>query len=126
MSHTSERMGIASGDHVLLLEAPRGYLGTLWPVPNDVTVTGDPTNAPFDIVQVFISDPDGIESVIDRAVEAARTSRQLWVMLSHPGTDPLQNGEFAAGIETLRRKGWTETISLSLNGHWYGIAFTPE
>lgn len=125
MSDISERLGISPGDHILLLNAPGGYLEALVPVPEDVTVTRDPNHAPFDIVQVFVRNSDTVGSRIAEAVEAASASRCLWVTLSHPVSETVTTRDFTNDPANLWRNGWTESVALSLTDYWHGIAFTP-
>ena len=77
MCYISDRLGVQPGDSILLQNAPRGYPGTLWPVPDDVTVTGDVSQGPFDIVQAFLRDPVTAEATLNEALDIASTSRVL-------------------------------------------------
>lgn len=126
MSYISERLGIGSGDHVLLLHAPSGYLGTLCPVPDDVTVTGDPEHEPFDVVQVFIQDHDTVESVLNEAVDVATTSNRLWVTVptSETGVDP--DVSVGAVKTSLTHRGWSHSLSFTIDVEWLALQFTLE
>lgn len=125
MSYVSDRLGINAGDRVLLLNAPRGYLGTLWPVPEDVTVSGDSSHHPFDVLQAFIETSSDLRRLLDEGVPAAGKSRTLWVSL--PTSDSGREREVTATEITteLHHSGWEREEAFTLNHDWRAYRFTP-
>jgi hypothetical protein len=117
---------VQPGDSLLLQNAPRGYLGTLWPVPDDVTVTGDVSQGPFDIVQTFIRDPVGAEATLNDALDVANTCRVFWVTIQQdsngaPAGVPVQQIK-----RTLEAAGWEERASFKIDIHWLAMRFDAE
>ena len=126
MTYISDRLGIRAGDSLLLQNAPRGYLGTLWPVPEDVEVTGDVSQGPFDIVQTFLRDPDTAEETLDEALRVASTSRVLWVTVSQDSAGTPTGVPIQRLTRTIEARGWTERSPFPVDSHWVALRFDPE
>lgn len=126
MSYITDRMGLRAGDRLLLVDAPRGYLGSLAPVPEDVAVTGDLDDGAFDLVQVFVDSEAALESHLSTVDGLAGRCRRLWVAIPTAEADGGATVDRATVATTLGDRGWDADGRFRLDPEWEAVGFVRD
>jgi len=75
----ASKMGIKSGQRIIILHAPEGYEATLSASLDGVEVTHDLKHSPFDIIQYFALSRSAYERDFPLLRDALTTAGMLWV-----------------------------------------------
>lgn len=126
MSYITDRLGLRAGDRLLLVDAPRGYLGSLAPVPEDVAVSGDPRDGTFDIVQLFLDGEAALESHLSTVDALASGCRRLWVSVPTEDAEGGATVDGTAVAAVLRDRGWEQDGRFRLDPEWEAVGFVRE
>lgn len=73
-----EKLLIKPGNGLLVLNAPKGYLEKLGPLPEKVTLLQEPIS-PVDVIQVFARDQKELEEFLKKVKPLLTDKNILWV-----------------------------------------------
>lgn len=73
-----DKLGIKAGHRVLTVDAPRGYVRTLGPLPDGTTRSASGAG-PFDIIQVFVARASSLRGAIRDARRVMKRDGMVWV-----------------------------------------------
>lgn len=78
LSPLAKKLRLAPGHHVVVLNAPPGYLAHLAPAPADL-FTAIKASTTYDVVQLFVNNADELRSLGPPAIAAVKPDGLLWV-----------------------------------------------
>lgn len=123
-SSLARKMKLKPGQHAAVINAPRGYLTELRPLPTKVEIS-DSLKGQFDWVQVFVENKAELEKLIPRAIHALKPKSLLWISFPK-GTSKIQT-------DLTRDKGWNALQKadlkwvnlISVNETWSAFCLRP-
>ena len=123
-STLSHKLLIEAGQRVLVLNAPPGYLQTLEPLPNGA-VASNQVDGPADVVQLFSSSREEVESNADNALKCLKPGGKLWMSYPKPGDGPISDLTRDHGWSTLHSAGLIAVTHTTLDAKWNLVRFAP-
>src|SRR5512141_253792 len=89
-SALAKKLQIKPGAHVLVLDAPDGYLDELAPLPDGARLV-ERAHGHFDVVQAFVRTKDDLDRRAPIVVGSAKPGAVIWLcwpkQSAHVGTD---------------------------------------
>lgn len=121
----AEKLGIQTGDTVLLLHAPTGYANSLQPLPDDCTICESPEQH-CDIVQVFIRDTAMFDDTVPSAITSTSQDGRLWI--TYPKKSSGVDSDLSRDVLADRMKslGWRGARQIAIDDVWSAIWFRPK
>jgi hypothetical protein len=121
----SEKLRMAEGSSVLVLNGPDEYQRIIGSIPKDVRITRTP-EAEVDFVHLFAFNKAELDEYIDLALKAIKYDGLLWV--SYPkGSSNIETDINRDRIwEVLKAKEIRPVTQISINDTWSAIRFRPE
>ncbi len=117
-----KKLGIKTGQTVLILNAPRNYRETLGPLPRAVKEVSELRND-LDSIQIFTDNAPQLDAEFPRLKEALAKSGMLWVCrpkrASKVDTDLDQGVVMDIGL----RNGLVDVKVASIDDTWSGLKF---
>lgn len=125
----AKKLLIKSGQRVLVLNGPEGYLAALAPLPEGVELETKATetakDGTFDVVLAFAADAAALDRDWLRATRAMRPGGVLWVAWPKQSakrpTDLNRDSLWAR----LHAAGWDGVTSVSVSETWSALRFRP-
>ena len=115
---------IKEGFTVRMIDAPRGYLELLRPLPTHVTVLNKPVR-PADVIQVFVANRRELQAQLPRLARALKPGGLLWVTYLK-GTSPLKTDinrdSINAYAGTIGLKG---VAMIAIDADWSALRLRP-
>ena len=121
----AEKLGIAAGDRVLLLDPPESYDETLGPVPEDADLAESPDGT-FDIVQLFVRDRAAFEDGIQSSMDATNPDGRLWVTYPKRSSDVDSDLSRDVLADLMDHRGWRGARQIAVDETWSAIWFRPN
>ncbi len=122
-SPLAKKLQIKLGNHVLVLDAPAGFLDELAPLPDGVS-TAHAAKGHFDVVHLFSKDKAAFEKRVEIAARSMKPGGILWVAwpkASKLETDLNRDILFAAA----QQHGLRAVASVSIDETWSALRFKP-
>jgi CheY-like chemotaxis protein len=117
----AQKLGIAAGSTVGLMDAPRDYATVLGEMPEGVEFAEDP-EAPQNVTLWFIRDSEAMMGAI-RRMRAWASKTKLWLLWPKGATNRFREGPIREmGIEN----GLVDYKICSVNEQWSGILFARK
>src|SRR5688572_28051663 len=104
-SSLAKKMKIKAGTHATLINAPKGYLDELKPLPADVKLV-QKFDIPSDWIQLFAQNTAELGKFFPKTLKIMKPNTLLWVCFPK-GTSEIQT-------DLTRDKGWDEIIAAAL------------
>jgi len=73
-----KKLGIKDGFRVAIIGAPRGFLNTLNPLPNNLSINGR-TRQPLDIALLFVAKESELKKNFSRLAAKLQANGMIWV-----------------------------------------------
>ena len=123
-SPLTKKLGIKTGQTMLVMNAPEGYLDSLTDLPKGVALATNADGA-FDFVQVFVNSKAEVDHFTPTALGSLQPGGLLW--LSYPK----KSSKIATDIS--RDIGWDSLIKakmrpvsvISIDDTWSALRFRP-
>ena len=129
MSSTlAQRLGVASGDRLLVLHAPERYLRLL-EAPADIHIDlGVIEGASYDDVHLFALDRGTVDREGPGVLELVGPRTRLWVCFPQRGGTIITDLTADKGWDTLIDAGWHATAKEPIDLDWAALRFerAPE
>jgi hypothetical protein len=126
MSKTAlvKKLRIQSGQRVLILNPPPGYLDALGDLPEGVEVTQESEGA-FDFVHLFVKNVAELERLGPTAVETVKYDGLLWI--SYPKRSSKVETDLTrdVGWEVVAEAGLRPVTQVSVDETWSALRFRP-
>jgi hypothetical protein len=121
----SEKLRMAEGSTVLVINGPDNYKDLLGVVPENLVISREPSGE-FDFVHLFASNRSELDDYIDIALESVKYDGLLWV--SYPkGSSKVETDINRDSIwEILKEKGIRPVRQVSVDSTWSALWFRPE
>ncbi|HEY8171619.1 MAG TPA: DUF3052 domain-containing protein [Dehalococcoidia bacterium] len=122
-SPLAKKLQIKPGNHVLVLDAPAGFLEALAPLPDGAS-TAHAAKGHFDMVQLFAKDMAAFEKRVEIAARSMKPGGILWVAwpkASKLDTDLSRDILLVAA----QHHGLRAVASVSLDETWSALRFKP-
>ena len=84
LSVLAKKLRLAPGHHVVVLNAPPGYMAQLLPAPSDLATELKPSEL-YDVVQLFVNNTDELRSLGPGAIRAVKPDGLLWIVYPKGG-----------------------------------------
>jgi len=124
MAKTSlaNRLRIQTGQRILIMNAPPGYMDELGDLPDDVEAAHEPKGT-FDLVHLFVKNVAELESLGPAAIEAVKYDGLLW--MSYPKRSSKVQTDITrdAGWDVLTQAGLRPVTQVSINDVWSALCF---
>lgn len=78
LSPLAKKLRLAPEHHVVVLNAPPGYLAQLAPAPSDLSTALKPSQV-YDVVQLFVNSVEELRALGASAIRAVKPDGLLWV-----------------------------------------------
>ncbi len=119
-----KKLQLKPGLRVLFLNPPQGYVESLGPLPDGVTVVDGPTGT-LDFVQLFVRDTAELTAFAPAALQAIRLDGVLWI------TYPKQSSKVKTDIT--RDRGWEPVTAgglrpvtqIAIDETWSALRWRP-
>ncbi len=124
-SELSRRLLIEAEHRVLVLNAPAGYIDSLYPLPNGASTGTHSARGLADVVQLFARDRAQLERDAGAARHALKPGGILWA--SYPRSPDHQTDlSRNHGWGVLNSAGLTATTQVGLDRSWDAVRFQPS
>lgn len=127
MSETSlvNKLGMRSGQRVLILNAPDGYVESLGELPESVELTHT-REARFGFVHLFVKDSTELDAFRPAAMDAVEYDGLLWI--SYPKRSSKVKTDLTRDVlwELMTGTGLRPVTQVSVDAVWSAIRFRPE
>ncbi len=121
-SALAKKLRIKPGHHVLVLDAPDGYLAELVPLPDGARIA-DRAHGHFDVVQAFVRTTSDVDRRAPIVVKSARPGGIIWLcwpkQSAHVATDLSRDILF----EQAQRHGLRAVSNVSIDETWSALRF---
>ena len=123
-SSLAKKLRIQSGQRVLIMNAPLGYMDELGELPEAVEVAHQP-DGPFDFVHLFVKNVAELESLGPAASGAVKYDGLLWV--SYPKRSSKVETDITrdVGWDVMAGAGLRPVTQVSINDVWSALRFRP-
>ncbi|MGZ3681890.1 MAG: hypothetical protein ACXVDI_25305 [Ktedonobacterales bacterium] len=121
----AQKLRIAGGCALLLLNAPEGYERMLGVLPDGVQIATEPVGQ-YDVVLLFVRDRAELERSLGLATEAVREGGVLWIAWQKKakrGPDDLNRDSLWAAVQS---SGWGPVTNVAIDAMWSALRFKPE
>ncbi|MFQ5943978.1 MAG: hypothetical protein ACE5JF_10530 [Anaerolineales bacterium] len=123
-SALAKKMKLRPGAQAAIIDAPKGYLEELAPLPEGVEIV-EQLKGEFDWIQVFATNQADFEEIGPSAIAALRPESMLWISFPK-GSSKIQT-------DLTRDKGWDSLKDVdlrwvnlvSVNETWSAFALRP-
>jgi hypothetical protein len=78
LSALAKKLRLAPEHHVVVLNAPPGYMAQLMPGPSDLATELKPSEV-YDVVQLFVNNVEELRSLGPGAIRAVKPDGLLWI-----------------------------------------------
>jgi len=78
LSVVAKKLRLAPHHHVVVLNAPPGYLAQLSPAPADLTIELEASRS-YDVVQLFVNNVEELRRLGPSAIRAVKPDGLLWI-----------------------------------------------
>jgi 1-acyl-sn-glycerol-3-phosphate acyltransferase len=123
-SALARRLLIEPGQHVLVMNAPAGYMNLLQPLPDGASAI-EQGNGPRDVVQLFSRDRAELESHAQAALHAVKPGGVLWMSYPSPSSGPSSDLMRDHGWGVLHAAGLVAVTHVEVDEQWMAIRFRP-
>ena len=114
------KLGLKAGQRFLVLNAPRGYMDALGPVPSGVMVKTK-GEGPFDVIQALVSSHDELSRDLAVGKRHASSTTPVWITYPKGGggipTD-LNRDRIRAFVEA---RGWKAVALFAVDATWSAL-----
>ncbi len=90
LSSMAKKLRFAPEHHVVVLNAPNGYVAQLRPGPADIKTELGPNNEEYDAVLLFVKNVDELRRLGPAAIHAAKPNGLLWITYPKGGAGRAQ------------------------------------
>ncbi|WP_028649621.1 hypothetical protein [Nocardiopsis sp. CNT312] len=127
MSDTlAHRLGVRSGDRLLVLNAPERYLRLLQP-PEGVHIDlGALEGARYDGVHFFALDRGTVTREVPEALDLVGPRTRLWLCYPQRGGTIITDLTADRGWKVLEATGWHRTVQVPIDTDWAALRFEPS
>src|SRR6202158_874674 len=127
-SALARKLLIQTGQSVLILNAPPGYVAGLQPLPDSVTIAtiAQEGSEPHDVVQLFAGERAQLERDAAAALGALRSGGVLWVAYPKPSSGPGSDLSRDHGWGVLHAAGMVGVTPISVADGWNALRWRPN
>jgi len=119
-----KRLGIKSGNRVLLLNAPEGYDQILGVLPEGVVIATNPTGH-YDFVKLFVKSIAEVESQAKTAIEALKAGGVIWFCYPKKSSKIKTDINRDVGWDAAKAEGLEVVSAVSIDDTWSALRFRP-
>jgi len=124
MSNLSKKLQIKPGKHWLLFNAPANYLPILEPLPDEVSISYEPTGN-FDGIQLFIKNAEDLALSLKVLMPILKDDTVFWVTYPKKSSGMDSGLEMMGSWDELTSLGLRVVTSVSVNETWTALRFKP-
>jgi Bacteriocin-protection, YdeI or OmpD-Associated len=124
MSDLSKKLQIKPGKHWLFFNAPANYLTIIEPLPDEVSISYEPTGN-FDGIQLFIKNADDLASSLKVLIPILKNDTIFWVTYPKKSSGMDSGLEMMGSWDELTGLGLRIVTSVSVNEMWTALRFKP-
>ncbi|GCE12639.1 hypothetical protein [Tengunoibacter tsumagoiensis] len=120
----TKKLQMKSGQRVLLLNAPLGYLKNLEPLPEGV----DPVSTPdgeFDFVQLFVKNLEELAEALPIALQAIKYDALFWIAYPKGGSKAGTDLHRDTLSQAVSEHNFSSVTLVSLDETWSAMRFRP-
>lgn len=119
----AQKLRIAEGSTLLLLDAPEGYGQMLGVLPDGVRIATEPAGQ-HDVVVLFVRDRAELERSLRQATGAVRSGGVFWIAWEKKtrrgGPDDLNRDTLWAAVQP---SGWGPVTNVAIDESWSALRF---
>ncbi len=124
-SALTKKLQIKPNARVLVLGAPDGFVASLDPLPEGVTLA-TAARGQFDVVHLFVKAARDLEKNAPKAIGAVREGGVLWIAYPKKSSRIDTDLNRDAGWKTVEEAGWGGVAQVSIDETWSALRFKPE
>lgn len=121
----TKKLLIKPGYQLLILNAPKGYVERISPLPEDATLA-EAGSGLYDFVQLFCRDKTDVDALAPAAIAAVKPGGVLWLCYPKRGPKVQTDINRDTGWETVNRAGWGPVMQIAIDDLWSALRFRPE
>jgi hypothetical protein len=120
----AKKLRIQSGQRVLILNHPPGYMELLGALPDDVTVSHEP-EGDYDLVHLFVKNSTDLKALLSTAVEAVKYDGLFWI--SYPKQSSKVQTDLNRDVlwELMMETDLRPVTQVSVDQVWSALRFRP-
>lgn len=124
-SSLAKKLNIKSGQRILIINAPSGYLDEIGPLPEGVALRTEPEGT-FDLVHLFARNSQELGDLAPSALQAVKSDGWLWI--SYPKASSKIETDLTrdVGWSVLYQAGMRAVALVSINDVWSALRFRPS
>ena len=120
-----KKLLIKPGQRIAVLNAPRGYLDRLAPLPLDVDCVETPDGTLRDVVHLFVRDRAELERLGPAALTAAKRNGVLWISYPKRSSRVATDLTRDIGWELTTGAGFEGVAQVAIDETWSATRFRP-
>ena len=123
----TKRLGLKAGFRALILDAPDGFIASLDPLPDGVSISvSREADTAYDMVNVFVSSKADVDQHAALALNAVRKGGLLWFTYPKKSSKIKTDVSRDAGWDALTGAGWEGIAVISVDDTWSAMRFRPH
>ena len=119
-----KKLGIKSGQRLLVMNAPAGYREALGKQAEGVELEST-AGGVFDFVQLFVGNKAEIDSLAPQALAALKPGGRLWFSYPKKSSNVETDVSRDVGWEALASAGMRPVTQVSIDDTWSALRFRP-
>jgi hypothetical protein len=124
ISRVAKKLGIKAGMHVLVLDAPSGYLKSLAPLPEGVVVL-EKVGGTHQFVQFFATRKAEIQKSALKLLKHAAPGALVWITYPKKTSGVQSDLSREEVWDAMAGTGWRPVAQIAIDGVWSALRFRP-
>jgi hypothetical protein len=120
----AKKLRVQSGQRVLILNQPPGFMELLGDLPDDVTVSYE-SEGDYDLVHLFVKNSTDLKALLPTALEAVKYDGLFWI--SYPKQSSKVQTDLNRDVlwELMMDTGLRPVTQVSVDQTWSALRFRP-
>ena len=120
-----KKLKIQSGQRLLIMNAPEGYLDQFDRLPSETVVSKKPEGI-FDFVQLFATSKAELDKLAPQAISALKPDGMFWISYPKKSSKIQSDLTMYNGWEVLTKAGYYGIALISIDDTWSAARFRPK
>jgi hypothetical protein len=120
-----KRLGIKSGQQIIILNAPSGYIEQLGALPSNVD-RADELDGSFNVVHLFVKNRAELAEYAPMAIPAVRPGGILWISYPKRSSKVVTDITRDNGWGVVHDAGLAGVAQIAIDEVWSALRFRPE
>ncbi|WP_036746893.1 YdeI/OmpD-associated family protein [Paenibacillus sp. UNC451MF] len=119
-----KKLRMQSGQRVLIMNAPDGFIERVTPLPDQAKLDQQPSGE-YDFVQLFITSVDELNALGPDAIKAVKQDGLLWISYPKKSSKIKTDLNRDSGWDIINEAGFEGIALISIDATWSAMRFRP-